>query len=411
MDSDGERMDRGDELTLEGLRAAHAASAEVVRQTPVLSARSVSEQCGGRVIMKAENLQRTGSFKVRGALSKLRAVGEVPGVVAASAGNHAQSLAYAARSRGVRCEVFMPAGASVNKAAAVEDFGGTVHLGGEIVDECLEDARRCAEQMGYAFVHPFDDLDVIAGQAGVGIELTEQVSELAAVVVPIGGGGLASGVAMAVKLAHPEVRVVGVQAEACAPVAASLRGGRLEEVTPGVTIADGIAVKRPGELTLPLIEQWVDKVVTVSEDEIAAAMVTLINRSKLVVEGAGAAGLGAVLAGKAKPAEDGATAVVLSGGNVDAGVLAAVAAREETREGRRIRFLTYVSDRPGGLAGLLELVAGADANVIEVSHVRDGIDLAVGQTGIELTVSVRGREHGDRVIGTLERAGYRVVRE
>jgi threonine dehydratase len=400
-----------EELSLDRLRAAHVACAEVVRETPVLSARSVSERVGGNIILKAENLQRTGSFKVRGALHKLLAAGKVQGVVAASAGNHAQSLAYAARIQGVPCEVYMPAGAAVSKVTAVEDYGARVHLGGAIVDECVEDARRCAEDRGFLFVHPFDDPDVIAGQAGVGLELVQQVPSLATVVVPLGGGGLASGIALAVKQQRPGARVIGVQAAECAPYAESLRAGSPQEVTPGVTVADGIAVKRPGEVTLPLIQRWVDDVVTVSEDEIGAAMVTLINRSKLVVEGAGAAGLAAVLAGKAKPGAQGPTAVVLSGGNVDAGVLAAVTAHEETLEGRRIRFLTYVSDRPGGLAGLLELVAGADANVIEVVHIRDGIDLHVGQTGIELTISVRGPEHGDRVIDVVEAAGYRVVRE
>jgi threonine dehydratase len=399
-----------EELSLDRLRAAHVACAEVVRETPVLSARSVSQRAGGNIILKAENLQRTGSFKVRGALNKLRAAGEVRGVVAASAGNHAQSLAYAARIQRLPCEVFMPAGAAVSKVAAVEGYGATVHLGGRVVDECVQDARGCAEERGFLFVHPFDDPDVIAGQAGVGLELVEQVPNLAAVVVPLGGGGLASGVALAVRQQRSAVRVVGVQAEECAPYAESLRAGSPQEVTPGVTVADGIAVKRPGELTLPLIEHWVDDVVAVSEDEIGTAMVTLINRSKLVVEGAGAAGLAAILAGKVKPTAQGSTAVVLSGGNVDAGVLAAVTAHEETLEGRRMRFLTYVSDRPGGLAALLELVAGADANVIEVVHIRDGIDLHVGQTGIQLTVSVRGPEHGDRVVSAVEAAGYRTVR-
>jgi len=399
-----------EELSLDRLRAAHAACAEVVRETPVLSARSVSRRVGGNIILKAENLQRTGSFKVRGALNKVRGAGEVRGVVAASAGNHAQSLAYAARIQRLPCEVYMPAGAAVSKVGAVEGYGATVHLGGAIVDECLQDARRCAEERGFLFVHPFDDPDVIAGQAGVGLELVEQVPNLAAIVVPLGGGGLASGIALAVKQQRPAVRVVGVQAEQCAAYAESFRAGSPQEVTPGVTVADGIAVKRPGEITLPLIQRWVDDVVTVSEDEIGAAMVTLINRSKLVVEGAGAAGLAALLAGKVKPTAQGSTAVVLSGGNVDAGVLAAVTAHEETLEGRRMRFLTYVSDRPGGLAALLELVAGADANVIEVVHIRDGIDLHVGQTGIQLTVSVRGPEHGDRVIEAVEAAGYRTVR-
>jgi threonine dehydratase len=398
-----------DALALERLERAHRGSEGVARRTPVLSARSISERCGGKVVLKAENLQRTGSFKLRGALSKLRAVGEVPGVVTGSAGNHAQSLAYAARESAIPCEVFMPAGAAVSKVAAVEAFGATVHVGGATVDECVAEARRHADERGITFVHPFDDLDVIAGQAGVGIELVDQVEDLQTIVLPVGGGGLASGVASAAKRRDGDIRVVGVQARVCAPFVAS--GGAEDQATgtPRTTLADGIAVKTPGEITRPLVERWVDELVTVTEAEIAAAMVMLINRSKLVVEGAGAVGLAAVLSGAAKPGESGTTAVVVSGGNVDPATLAAVAAREETRAGRRIRFLTYVPDRPGGLAGLLDLVAASDANVLEVSHVRDGIDLAVGQTGVELSVSIRGEAHGRRVVQGLEGEGYAIV--
>ncbi len=397
------------ELELDRLEQAHRESAEVARQTPILSARSISEQCGGKIVLKAESLQRTGSFKVRGALNKLRAIGDARGVVAGSAGNHAQSLAYAARDRGLPCEVFMPTGAAVSKVAAVEDFGATVHLGGTAVDDCVEAARAHGEERGLAFIHPFDDLDIIAGQAGVGIELALQVADLAVAVVPVGGGGLASGVALALKQARPEVRVVGVQAEACAPFAAALREEESLPPASANTLADGIAIKGPGEITMPLVAGWLDDVVTVSEAEIAAAMVLLINRSKLVVEGAGAVGLAAVLNGAADVAGEGTTAIVVSGGNVDPGTLAAVAAREETRAGRRIRFMTYVPDRPGGLAGLLDLVAEAEADVIDVMHVRDGIDLAVGQTGIELSVSIRGGQHGERVVEVLRAAGYHIV--
>jgi threonine dehydratase len=395
-------------LQLDRLAHAHAASAEIVRRTPVLTSASFSKRCGGTVALKAECLQRTGSFKLRGALNKLRAVeGASGGVVAGSAGNHAQSLAYAARHRGVACEVFMPVDAAVSKLDAVRAFGAVVHQQGSSVDESVALAKAHAEQAGLTFVHPFDDLDVIAGQAGVGVELAEEVLDLRRVLVPIGGGGLASGVALALRQARPEVELIGVQAAACAPVAAAL--GHDEPLpSPSHTIADGIAVKRPGAITLPLLERLLDDVVTVGEETIAEAMVLLLERSKLVVEGAGAASLAALLCGAIAPAERGTTVAILSGGNVDVGLLAAIAAHEETRAGRRARFFTRIGDRPGGLAALLGAVARAHANVIAVEHVRDGVELAIGETGVELTIATRGPGHLERVLETLREAGYAV---
>ena len=390
------------ELASERLAAARRASAELVRHTPVLTAASVSRRCGGTVVLKAENLQRTGSFKLRGALNKVRAVGaDVRGVVAGSAGNHGQALAYAARASGCPCEVFMPVDASVAKVEAVRAFGAEVVQEGETVDECVALARRRAEEGGLAFVHPFDDLDVIAGQAGVGLELLEDAPHLAQVVVPVGGGGLASGVAAAVKAERPEVSIVGVQAEACAPLADGAA-----EPAPGRTIADGIAVKRPGEITRPILESLLDGIVTVGEDDIAEAMVLLVERSKLVVEGAGAAPLAALLSGAVPAVAGGSTVAVLSGGNVDVALLAAVARRHETLAGRRLRVYTRVSDLPGGLAGLLTLVADAGGNLIDVEHVREGVDLDVRETGIELTMATRGRDHAEDVLHRLSAAGY-----
>jgi threonine dehydratase len=396
-------------LRYERLLQAHQASARIVRRTPVLTSASISKRCGGTVALKAECLQRTGSFKLRGALNKLRAVEAASrGVVAGSAGNHAQSLAYAARHCDVPCEVFMPLDAAVSKLNAVRAFGATVHQQGSSVDECVALARERATEAGLTFVHPFDDHHVIAGQAGVGIELVEAVPDLRRVIVPIGGGGLASGVALALRQSRPEVELIGVQAAACSPVAASLRS--CEPVVSGITqtIADGIAIKRPGEITLPLVERLYDDVVTVGEDVIAEAMILLLERSKLLVEGAGAASLAALLSGAAGAAEDGATVAILSGGNVDIGLLASIAAHEETRAGRRARFFTRVSDRPGGLAGLLVAVAGAHANVIAVEHVRDGVELAIRETGVELTIETRGPQHLERVLGALRHAGYDV---
>ncbi|MGH2917348.1 MAG: threonine ammonia-lyase, partial [Solirubrobacteraceae bacterium] len=324
------------------IERARAAVEDVARRTPVLPSKTLSERCGGRVALKAESLQRTGSFKLRGALNKLAALGAgcAPGVVAGSAGNHAWALADAARTRGVRCEVFMPAQAPIAKIEGCEALGAVVHLVGDSVDDCFAAAAERAQEGGLAFVHPFDDPDIVAGQGTVGLELLEDVDDLAKVVVPVGGGGLASGLAIAVKSARPGVEVVGVQAAACAAFADSLRRGEPVAVPSALTIADGIAVKRPGELTLGLVEHWLDDVVAVGEDEIAEAMVLLMERDKLVVEGAGAVGVAALLDGLVIPAPRGTTVAVLAGGNVDAGLLAAVARRHETQAGRRIVLFT-----------------------------------------------------------------------
>src|SRR5262245_27194677 len=375
--------------SLEELRRIHADNGAIVRHTPVFGVRSISDRCGGDVVVKAENLQRTGSFKLRGALSKVATLDDAtPGVVAGSAGNHAQALAYAARARGIPCLVHMPAAAPISKIAAVTAYGAEVHQGGDSVDECVDRARAHADEHGWAFVHPFDDEDIVRGQAGVGLELLDDVPDLAHVIVPVGGGGLASGVALAVKLARPDVRITGVQAAACAPFPSSLREPRPVPVAAAPTIGDGIAIKRPGNLTLELIERWVDEVVTVDDDAIAEAMVFLLERGKLLAEGAGAAATAALLSGAVTPSPRGVNAVIISGGNVDAKVLADLIARREARVGRRVRLRTRVPDRPGGLAGLLQTVATAGANVVELSHVRNDANLPLAQTGVELLVEL-----------------------
>jgi threonine dehydratase len=300
----------------------------------------------------------------------------------------------------------MPTAAAVGKVDAVEAFGGEVVRGGAVVDECIAAAREAAEEEGLLFVHPFDDPEVIAGQAGVGIELADQVENLRRVVVPVGGGGLASGMAMAIKLQRPEVEVIGVQAAGCAPFAESLREGRPVELGSARTIADGIAVKRPGEITLPLIERWLDGMVSVDDDAIVEAMVLLAERAKLVTEGAGAVSTAALLAGAVEPAREGATALVLSGGNVDPRLLAAAINRHEIREHRRVRISTRVDDHPGGLADLLRAIAEGGANVIEVFHVRERADVDLGETSVSLLLETRGRGHIDRLRAELSEAGY-----
>jgi len=331
------------------------------------------------------------------------------GVVCGSAGNHAQAVAYAARARGVPCFVFMPEGAPIAKVEAARALGADVHLIGASVDEALEAAyERVAENDQMAFVHPFEDPDVIAGQGTIGLELLEQVPDLSRVIVPVGGGGLVSGVAIALKSERPSIQIVGVQAARCAPVKASLAAGKPVPVCSALTIADGIAVKRPGELTLSLIDRWVDDMVAVEEDEVAEAMVFLMERAKLVVEGAGAVGAAALLSGRLShsPPSAGTTVVVLSGGNVDAGLLAEVARRHESQAGRRHVLLASLPDRPGSLARLLALVGELGANVLDVEHIREGFDLHVRETAVQMVLETRGQVHADRVTEAVRAAGY-----
>src|SRR3954466_7457016 len=295
------------------VRAAGAV-AGVARATPVLPAKRLSRQVGGEIWLKLENLQVTGSFKVRGAINRLSAMTEAEhaaGVVAASAGNHAQAVAWAARKLGTMATLFMPVEAPLAKIAAVREYGGTVELVDGMLEEAFVAARAAADGSGATFIHAFDDPGVIAGQGTVALELERQVPDIRMAVVPVGGGGLISGIALALRAAHPDVRIVGVQSEAVAPFAG------IEAEAPPSTICDGIAVKKPGELTRPLVESLVDEVVTVSDDETAQAMIHLLERSKQVVEGAGAVGVAALMQGRVKPADEGTTVVVLSGGNVD----------------------------------------------------------------------------------------------
>ena len=352
----------------------------------MLEAHELSRRAGGRVVLKAENLQSTGSFKVRGVVRKLAGIGEVAGVVAVSAGNHGQAVAWAARERGIPARVFMPAGAPLPKIAAVRSYGGEVHLVDGDFEAAAEAAREAAVD-GFTMIHPFDDPEVVAGQGTVGEELLRQVPDLALVVVPVGGGGLAAGIAMAVKSERPEVRVVGVR-----PISQP-------------TICDGIAVKHPGEVTGPLLERWVDEVVKVTDDEAAQAMVLLLERSKQVVEGAGAVGVAALMHGLEVPA-GGTTCAVLSGGNVDATLLTEAIRLGETAAGRRMVLATIVPDRPGGLATLLDVVAGVGANVIDVEHLRDGMNLHVRETAVQLVLQTRGPEHCDHVVGAVREAGF-----
>jgi threonine dehydratase len=397
------------------LDGARRAIVGATLRTPTIACTDLALVADTAVSLKAECLQGTGSFKLRGALSKVAALGEraSAGLVTASAGNHARAVAQAARLRGVGCEVFMPRDATVSKVLAVERLGASVELDGASVDEALGLARERAERTGAALVHPFDDLDVIAGQGTLALELLEDVADMARVVLPVGGGGLASGIGIALRRAGAQVELVGVQARACAPYVAALKGeGTTDaaDLAPGATIADGIAIKRPGALTLPLLRELLDGIETVSEEEIAEAMVFLAEHAKLVAEGAGAVAVAALRSGRLAPVS-GTTVAIVSGGNVDSGLLAGLLLRHETAEGRRVRLYTRVPDRPGGLAELLELVARARANLVSVEHVREAVPLHVRETGIELTLETRGPDHTEQVLAALGAAGYEVRAE
>jgi threonine dehydratase len=396
-------------VTAEDVERAESLIAAEVRETPVLPAGELSRRVGGSVVMKAECLQLTGSFKVRGVFHKMSGLGPEAlraGMVAASAGNHAQAVALAADRRGSHSDLFMPSDSPLAKISAVRGYGGEVHLVDGSYDEAAEAAREFAEAEDGTLIPPFDDPDIVAGQGTAGLEIARQAPTTRLVVVPVGGGGLAAGVAIAVKAKLQGARVVGVQAEACSPYIDSVAAHRPIGARSVNTICDGIAVKRPGELTLPLVERYVDDIVTVSDDEVAQAMVLLLERSKLVAEGAGAVSVAALLAGKIEPARNGDTCAVLSGGNVDATRLAECIRLGETAAGRRIVIWTVVPDRPGALAALLRIVAEHGANVVDVEHIREGVELHVRETGIELVLQTDGPKHGELILEAIRGEGF-----
>ena len=394
------------DISLEDVRRIGERDRRIVTHTPVAPSAYLSDRCGGSVVLKAENLQRTGAFKIRGAMNKLATLGESArkGVVAGSAGNHGQALAFAARQFGVPCEIFVPAGASLSKAAAARGYGAIVHEGGESLDVAVALAQARAIESGMVFCHPYDDPVVVTGQATLGVELIDDIPDLTQVIVPLGGGGLLSGVALAVKQFDPSIRVIGVQISSCAPY---IYGKAPKGPVP--TLADGIAVKVPGDVTAPLIEKWVDEIVDVDEDSVADAMMLLLERAKFFVEGGGAVGVSALLTGRIKPAERGSTCVVLSGGNADLGLLTGLVRRHETNNGRRLIVFARISDRPGGLARLLTLFAQHGANLIEVEHVREGVDLHVRETGVQVVLEVRGREHVAALLTAAKTEGYEIA--
>jgi threonine dehydratase len=396
------------DITIDDIRAARGAFGGIVRRTPLLPSRSLSELTGGDVLLKAENLQHTGSFKVRGAMNRLAALSDEErrrGVIAASAGNHAQGVAVAARAHGVPATVVMPRTTPLAKVEATREYGAATVLFGDSYGNAREEADRIAADRGLITIPGFDDPRIIAGQGTCGLEIIEDAADTGVIIVPVGGGGLIAGTAIAAKALAPGVRIIGVQAEAAPAVVRSLASGARTAVTAVPTIAEGVAVSEPGALTFPLIQQYVDDVVLVSEDAIAEAMVVLIERTKLVVEGAGAVGVAALLSGTVDVRGKRA-AVVISGGNVDINLVARVVEHGLMQAGRYYSFTVGVDDKPGQLALLTALLADTGANVLAVTHERFGIAFAVGRVQVDLLLEVRNRNHASQVEAALVGAGF-----
>jgi threonine dehydratase len=392
------------------VEAARTALQPIIRQTPLLESSALSALVGGPVYVKCENLQRGGSFKVRGAylrIARLSAAERARGVVAASAGNHAQGVALAAAALGTRATVVMPASAALPKVAATRSYGADVVLHGATVEDALAMARELADETGSIFIHPFDHPDVIAGQGTVGLEIAEQCPQVRTIAVPVGGGGLASGIAVAAGAVLPGARLIGVQADAVAPVPGSLAAGHPVSVTPSATMADGIAVARPGELTVSLLAHEHAHIVTVTEENLSRGLLLCLERAKQVVEPAGAAGVAAILEHPAlfEPP----VVVVLSGGNIDPLLLSKVLRHGLSAAGRFLAFRCKLPDKPGALATLLMELASLGANVLDVVHERVTADLRVDEAEVNLHLETRGPEHTDSVISHLRKAGYTLL--
>ena len=400
-------------VKLSDIEDARALLRGIINPTPMISDEKLSAQIGVRSFLKAECLQRSGSFKVRGAYNKISRLSDedkARGVIAASAGNHAQGVALAAKLNNIKAVIVLPEFAPLTKVVATRAFGAEVILHGATFDEAVEHSRRLEQEHGYTYVHAFDDEAVIAGQGTIGFEIAEDLPAASVVVVPIGGGGIISGIAIAVKALMPGVRVIGVQAANVAPVNLSLKAGEPVESGFEPTIADGIAVKRPGAITLPIIREFVDKVVEVSEEEIAFGIYHCVQNAHLVTEGAGAAGVAALLAGKIELKPDDTVCTVLCGGNIDGNLLARIIEQVLVRQGRYVIMKLLVLDRPGTLAAMLNHVAETGANVVEVYHQRAIWLAPLGRVGIEMILEVRDQQHASVVYTHLTNTGYHVER-
>jgi threonine dehydratase len=397
---------------LNEILAARERIRDFIWLTPCQHSADLSAMTGQQIYLKLDNLQRTGAFKERGALNKILRLSPEEkqcGVIAASAGNHAQAVAYHATQRGIRAQIVMPLMTPLVKVSATREFGADVVLHGANYDETYAEAVRRSESQGMTFLHPFDDMDIIHGQGTIGVELIEQVPDLEAVIVPIGGGGLISGVAAALKEMNPAIRVIGVQTERLPSMLRAREAGHPVTLPAEATIADGIAVRRAGNLTLPLVQRYVDEIVTVDEEEIANAILVLLEREKTLAEGAGAVALAAVLNKKTSLTQQ-KTVVLVCGGNIDVSLLARIIERGLVKDGRRVRIRVHLSDRPGALHLLTKILADKQANIVETLHNRSHYGVNLGDTVIDITLETRGTPHIEAISLALQEAGYKFER-
>jgi threonine dehydratase len=404
-------------VSLSTIRAARERIGDAIHLSPCQLSHHLSERIGLPIYLKLENLQRTGSFKERGALNKLLTLTDAErkrGVIAASAGNHAQGVAFHATRLGIRSQIVMPQATPLVKVVSTRGFGADVILHGANYDEACEEALIRCEQQGLTFIHPFDDPIVIAGQGTIGLELfeqvlLEQVPSLEAVVVPIGGGGLISGVACALKELNPKIRVIGVEPEKLPSMLRAREAGTPVTIAAQATIADGIAVRRAGDVTLPLVTRYVDEIVTVDDEEIASAILMLLEQEKTLAEGAGAAALAALMQGKTSLRHE-RTAVLVCGGNIDVTLLAKIIARGLVKDGRLLRIRVYLLDRPGALLQLTEVLARERANIVETIHNRAYYGVSLGETVIDVTIETRGAQHIAAIHHALTESQFRFER-
>ena len=400
-------------IALEDVVAARERLRGSIYYSPCPHSQMLSDQTGQKIYLKLENLQMTGSFKERGALNRIAMLTPEQasrGVIAASAGNHAQGVAYHATARGIRSLIVMPLPTPLVKVTATRNFGAEVLLHGANYDEACEEALRLAAEQNLTFIHPFDDPAVMAGQGTIGLELLEQIPELEAVVVPIGGGGLIGGIACAIKQSNPAIRVIGVQTSRLPSMAAAIEQGSPITIDPGTTIADGIAVRRAGEITFPVVQQYVDEIVTVDEDEIASSILVLLEREKTLAEGAGATALAALLQKRtslSKRALPAHTAVLVCGGNIDVTLLSRIIERGLVQDGRMILLRIHLLDKPGALAELTRLIASYRANIVNTLYNRAYYGVNLGDTVIDITLETRGREQVEELLAALTAGGYR----
>ncbi|HWR39908.1 MAG TPA: threonine ammonia-lyase [Patescibacteria group bacterium] len=399
-------------LTLKDVELARAALQDVVHATPLDKSSTFSAIAGCEVFLKLENLQKTGSFKIRGAYNKIHCLSpeeRARGVIAASAGNHAQGVAYGARRAGIPSTIVMPEAAPLAKVMATRGYGAEVVLAGGVYDEAYAKALEIQQEKGQTFVHAFDDLAVMAGQGTIGLEILEDLEDVSAIVAPIGGGGLIAGIATAVKETAPHVKVYGVQAEGAPAMYMSKRAHTRKTTAEATTIADGIAVKAPGEQTFSLVERYVDDIVVVDDEAIANGMLMLLERAKLLVEGAGAISLAAILSGKIPfSGKNGKVVSVISGGNADVNFISRIIERGLVKAGRHVRLYTQVVDRPGALQRLLGVVARLQANVVNVVHDRAERRVPLGQAAVEISLETKDSEHTSQILAVLRQEGYMV---